>query len=495
MRRGSGRTKAGPAPRKRITGRETARKRIRTYAHRGNTRISIPTEQTERDADVPSRDYRPKPGGAASAGGSAGAGKRPAGDSGAGDGGSGADSAKNTAGCREPHLSWDRRRREPGMERAHALHIREKFSPQDMISKLSRHHFQTRIFDTFNGFEPGAKYRYYHHKSKGNWQNRMIRGDSARVMASLAAHENYAGSVQTIFFDPPYGINFDSNFAYAMRDTRKSKNVKASEKFTKDPVTCEAFCDTWERGLDSYLDAMLHRLCIMRDLLTETCSIFVQISSANVHRMALLLDEVFGHDNAVSTIMFRKAGGTSSSLIPEGSDFLLWYAKDKKRAKYRQLYELLTTAQLVQHMSSYAMVEDPDGNSRSLTNEEKRDVDKIPGGFKLFQSVTLTSQHPSLTRGKDYTWNGVSYTCGLNRQWGVSCDALDKLAAMNRLVGSSDPTSLRWKQYADEIPGRRINNQWTSMAPPQDTPLCGSDKRACHREVHTDDERSRGFGA
>lgn len=372
----------------------TAKRKFDAIEHPGSKRVSIPTEQTERDIDHGGKEYCPQ---------------TPA----SGDG---------------PRLQWNRQCPNPGDEYAHALHIREKFSPRDMIERLSSDTVQSRIFDSFNGFDPpGTKFMYYSHRSRGNWQNRLIRGDSARVMASLARLEGYAGEVQTIFFDPPYGICFDSNFVCAMRDTKRSKGLGGARARPKDPVSVEAFCDTWERGLDSYLDAILHRLTIMRDLLAESGSIFVQIGPDNVHRMAILLDEVFGHKNSVTTIMFKKSGGTTSSMIPEGSDFILWYSKNKKKAatKYHDLYEQLTKDELIDHMSSYCMVEEPNKKPRNITPEEKRDPARIPpsgvfskdrgfrpwGGLRRGHLITIgmairTNANPTSSGGcqkKDWT--------------------------------------------------------------------------------------------
>ena len=418
--------------------RGSGQRKIDSLEHASRKRVSIPTEQTERDIDHVGKDYRP-----------------------------------HVPPPSEPRLHWNRQRSEPGREYAHALHIREKFSPQDMIQRLTRDTEQLRIFDSFNGFDPpSTKFRYYSHRSQGNWQNRLIRGDSARVMASLAALEGYAGEVQTIFFDPPYGIDFDSNFVCAMRDTKRSKKLKGESARPKDPVSVRAFCDTWERGLDSYLDAILHRLTIMKDLLTESGSIFVQIGPENVHRMAMLLDEVFGHENSVTSIMFRKGGGTTSSLIPEGSDFILWYSKNKKNLvkKYHQIYEELTRDELIRHMSWHVMIEERGKEPRKLTREEKRDSTKIPAKFKLLQRGKLTSGGWSKTRSFDYKWNGKTYMCPPNLQWSISKEGLDRLAEIKRLVVSPSEKggkNLYWKRYENEVPGRKINNQWASTAPPK----------------------------
>ena len=414
--------------------RGSGQRRIDSLEHPSRRRVSIPTEQTERDIDHGGKDYRP-----------------------------------HVPPSSEPRLHWNRKRAEPGREYAHALHIREKFSPQDMIQRLTSTTMQSQIFDNFNGFDPpSTKFKYYSHRSQGNWQNRLIRGDSARVMASLAALEGYAGEVQTIFFDPPYGICFDSNFICAMRDTKRSKKLKGDSARPKDPVSVRAFCDTWERGLDSYLDAILHRLTIMKDLLAESGSVFVQIGPENVHRMAIVLDEVFGHKNKVTTIMFRKGEG-APTMIPEGSDFILWYAKNKKEAakKYHQLYEHLNKHELVTHMSSYAMIEEPGRGPRNITTEEKKDLSKILAKNKLLKREKLTSIGWSESRSFDYVWKDVRYFCPPNEHWRVSKEGLDHLAKIKRLVVSSSEktTKLSWKIYGDEMPGKKINNQWAFTAP------------------------------
>lgn len=437
MRRKTRQAGAGGGRRGAARGKGAGQGKIDALEHAGRKRVSIPTEQTERDIDHEGNEYRPK--------------------------------ARAQGG--EPRLQWDRRLPRPGGEYAHALHIREKFSPRDMVERLSGSAAQSHIFDAFNGFEPpGAKFMYYSHRSQGNWQNRLIRGDSARVMASLARLEGYAGEVQTIFFDPPYGIGFDSNFVCALRGTNRSKKLGGDGARPRDPVSVKAFCDTWERGMDSYLDAILHRLAIMRDLLAESGSIFVQIGPDNVHRMAILLDEVFGHENSVTTITFRKSGGTSSSMIPEGSDFILWYARDRKKAgkKYRQLYESLDRGGLVMHMSWHGMVEEPGKKPRNISPDEKADVEKIPAEARLLQRMPLTSMGWSKTRSFDYEWNGKTYQCPPSSHWSVSKNGLDHLARIGRLIVSPRKEGggwLRWKRYENEIPGKRINNQWVSTPP------------------------------
>ena len=222
-----------------------------------------------------------------------------------------------------------------------------------------------------------------------------------------------------------------------------------------------AFRDTYERGIDSYLDQMLEKLTLARDLLTESGSIFVQIGDENVHRMAVLLDEVFGHENRVATIPFATSGSASSKTLPSVADFLLWYAKDRPQVKYRQLYEPLDRRGLLESWTFAAMLELADGSTRNLTTDERRDPDNLPPGARLYRRERLTSQGRSTTgRSEPYYWNDVRYDCPDTRQWAVSMEGMDRLATLNRLDGTGHNGRLHWKLYEDEFPGRRTNNIW-----------------------------------
>ena len=143
---------------------------------------------------------------------------------------------------------------------------------------------------------------FYHHDQ--HWSNRMILGDSLLVMTSLAEKEGLKGKVQTIYFDPPYGIKFGSNWQVSTRK-RDVKDGKA-EDATRQPEQVRAFRDTWKLGVHSYLAYLRDRLVVARDLLTESGSIFVQIGDENVHLVRCVLDEVFGSENFVAQIAFKK---------------------------------------------------------------------------------------------------------------------------------------------------------------------------------------------
>ena len=368
-----------------------------------------------------------------------------------------------------PALAWDRKVDDAESVRAYPLYIQEKIHPGAFVNSLTElpknKGGQGDLFNDFNGLPENATYEWYEHQ--GYWQNRIIKGPNREVMASLLAKENMGGTVQMIFFDPPYGISYKANMQV---DTR-NREPKRGDKVLNDRVSCKAFRDTYERGIHSYLDVTRQTVVLARDLLTEEGSFFMQIGKANVHRLAVLLDEVFGEENRVATITFVKTGSSSTSYLPEVADYLLWYAKDKSLTKYRHVHTSLTRKEVIEHFTSYAMLELADGGTRKLTNKEKENPDKeIPKNAKIFGRMRLSSQHTSTTgRSEPYKWKGRSYPCPIGDQWRVSHEGIDRLSDLNRLdAGESGDLKLCWKLYEAEVPGKKRHNVWLEKHSPND---------------------------
>lgn len=353
---------------------------------------------------------------------------------------------------RPPRLCWERDSEDSTS--AGPLYIHEKLHPAAFAESLKRTHVHKldSFFGLYDGLPKGAEFEWYQHR--GHWQNRIIRGESRRVMASLLAKEAMAGKVQMIFFDPPYGIDF-RNILQANVD----KDLDYAE-MPNDPEALQTFRDIYKNGIHSYLDNIRSISAHARDLLSDQGSFFMQIGSANIHLSSVVLDEVFGAENRVATITFSKSGTSSSKTLPEVTDYLLWYAKEKSKMKYYDLYEPLENRKdILAHMSYAAKIETPSGENRNLTKDEKIDPDRyIPEGFRLYSQVQLTSQHEALGRSDPYVYDDKTFPCPQGRQWSVSSEGMDRLAEMNRLDG--DGRSLRWKQYENELPGKKINNMW-----------------------------------
>ena len=269
-------------------------------------------------------------------------------------------------------------------------------------------------------------------------------------------------------------MGYKSNFQVALNDQQTPDSAKGRPHDTR---TVRAFRDTYERGIHSYLDLTLEKLVLMRELLADTGSLFMQIGDENVHRAAVLLDEVFGAENRIATIPYATAGSSSAKTLPSVADFLLWYAKDKEQMKYRQVYEHLTRAEKIEHMSSYAMVElnakttrRPTKTTRRPTEEERNAPDAhLPEGARLYRRMRLASPGRSTTgRSDPYRWDGQIWPCPNGEQWRVSMEGMDRLAELGRLDAAGAGSALSWKRYEEEVPGRPLNNMWAQQMSTKD---------------------------
>ena len=270
------------------------------------------------------------------------------------------------------------------------LYIQEKVQPKVLIDDLMRRSEaeikatapQVDLFADFNGLpNESAKTEFYQHDA--HWANRMILGDSLQVMASLAEREGLQGRVQCVYIDPPYGIKFNSNFQWSTT----SRDVKDSlDNITREPEQVKAFRDTWRDGIHSYLTYLRDRLTVVRDLLTDSGSIFVQIGDENVHRVRAVLDEVFGEDNYISIIRFRKKTmPLGAKYMEEMFDFIIWYAKNLESLKYRKILIEKDYSDDF-HWNNY---EDSQLQRFKLTRKQIEDGFNPPSGSRRYRLVSL----------------------------------------------------------------------------------------------------------
>lgn len=342
------------------------------------------------------------------------------------------------------------------------LYIQEKVHPKVLIDDLLRESKELKhdaglttadLFADFNGIAAGVdKTEFYAHDQ--NWSNRMILGDSLQVMASLAEREGLRGRVQCIYFDPPYGIKFNSNFQWSTT-SRDVKDGKA-DHITREPEQVKAFRDTWRDGIHSYLTYLRDRLTVARDLLTDSGSIFVQIGDENVHRVRSVLDEVFGDENFVSEITFVKNSGQTSGLLSGNFDILLWFAKSKDNVKFRRpmvekvvggdfggRYNKAYSAELVE---------------KSISDDDDA-TDLMLKGWRFYTEQPCLSHGFNKNTTVAYALTGREYHPGEKRQWKCTMQGMDRLAHSDRLIGLSK--MIYFRRYIGDFPAFSIGNNWT----------------------------------
>jgi len=345
------------------------------------------------------------------------------------------------------------------------LYIQEKIHPKVLIDDLKRRSNQggtgqaeqIDLFAAFNGLlSEAAKTEFYQHDQ--NWSNRMILGDSLQVMASLAEREGLRGKVQCVYFDPPYGIKFNSNFQWSM-STRDVKDGKSGH-ITREPEQVKAFRDTWRDGIHSYLGYIRDRLILFRDLLADSGSVFVQIGEDNVHILRTLLAEIFGQDNDCALITFKKTSGAGSfaggtTLMAAVSDYIIWFAKDKSKCKYRQPYQVKEIGGL--GADAYTQIEDAFGSRRRASSEEIS-AGVVDGRF--FRASPLTSE--TVREGQTTVFPvsiGNRSVMPSKGGWKTNQVGMARLQKSNRLILQGK--SGAYVRYHDDFTAFPLTNLWT----------------------------------
>jgi adenine-specific DNA-methyltransferase len=283
----------------------------------------------------------------------------------------------------EPSLEWAGKRetRSFAVDPV-ALHIHERVSAQAILRVAAREDVNRSLFA-----DPEQEYneavQFYKHDV--DWSNRLILGDSLQVMSSLARREDLAGKLQMVYMDPPYGIRFRSNFQPEIG--RREVSDRDSD-LTREPEMVKAYRDTWRLGLHSYLAYLRDRVLVARELLSDSGSMFIQIGDENVHRVRSMLDETFGRDGFLSQISVKKTTGASGELLSGVTDYVLWYAKDRTKLKYRPLFLAKTAGRA--GAGQYSWIELPTGERRQGSAEELGVSEQV-----IFTHDQLTSQRPS----------------------------------------------------------------------------------------------------
>jgi adenine-specific DNA-methyltransferase len=332
------------------------------------------------------------------------------------------------------------------------LFVHERHSTKAILDGIRHRKARGQTLDLFGDAAMDVRENLEAYEHKGPWQNRMILGDSLAVMNSLLEFEGMGGQVQMIYMDPPYGVKFGSNFQPFVR----KRDVKhgGDDDMTREPEMVKAYRDTWELGAHSYLTYLRDRLLVARELLNESGSIFLQIADENIHYVRSILDEVFGQSNFSAQIAFKASDPLGQKGLARVYDYIVWYAKDSSRQKYRPLFR----PRDISADREYRFLDDPtrtDGY-RSLAQEEVDGLDNVSG---LFRRRNLTSSGFTASCTFPFELEGTRFSPSGGKSWSTNEAGIERLKKMGRLfVLGKDPY---FKSYQTDFPWQQFENCWT----------------------------------
>lgn len=333
-----------------------------------------------------------------------------------------------------------------------SLHIHQYISALDILHAVQREDVQHSLWPELS---PSKQIDFYAHEV--GWSNRMILGDSLVVMNSLLEREKLAGKVQCVYIDPPYGTKFDSNFQPSL--SKKDVRDGDDESITREPEQIQAYRDTWELGIHSYLTYLRDRVRLAHDLLSTSGSIFLQISDENVHLARELLDETFGRENFCSHIVFRKKTmPLGSKFFEQVCDHILWYAKSKPDVKTRPLFR----DKSVEGDSVWSWVQLPLGERRKMTPEEVRDHKRLPKGSRVYRLVSMLPAQYRKNQDFIFEFEGKKYPPPKGSCWKTDPAGMERLVKCRRLQATG--STLNYVMFLDDYPSSRITALWDDTA-------------------------------
>ena len=370
----------------------------------------------------------------------------------------------------EPYLNWTGKAERTSFDvDTVSLYVHERIDPASILASVRKRmkDAQGKVQDKwkqpdlfaapFENLPLRDAIDFYKHER--GWANRLVAGDSLLVMNSLLQKEGMAGQVQMIYIDPPYGIKYGSNFQPFVnkRDVKDRKD----EDLTQEPEMIKAFRDTWELGIHSYLTYLRDRLLLSKELLSESGSVFVQISDENVHHIRELLDDVFGSENRCSTIVWKK-GTSDTTTIRNAFNYLLWYTKDLKVAsvKIKKLYSARS--------GNEGSTEDPrklalwgefiNGEVRPLTTDEKRDIIVTRKKAKVFRVDPVIAAGDDPEKSGSISFEGKDYSPKSGQNWRGNPAEIQRLVRAGRVIKTDQ--GFGYKFYIEDFSVIERTNLW-----------------------------------
>lgn len=365
-----------------------------------------------------------------------------------------------------PHLSWAGKKEKTEFEVQNvSLHIHERIDPNRIVQSFPRKETEVKrpsLFEAPDNQPPLNKaVEFYQHEQ--DWTNRLVAGDSLLVMHSLLHKEGMAGKVQMVYIDPPYGIKYNSNFQPFVN--KKEVKDNNDDDIPAEPEMIRAFRDIWELGIHSYLTSMRNRLLLAKELLHESGSIFMQINDENLNYVYQIIQEIFAPSNFIALIPFRKSSPLGAKGLPAIVDYIVWFAKNKKEIKYRQLY----LPKFIGEDTGFTWVESSNGNRRKMSKKEKQKPQIIfqeDPNAKIFQTSDLNSSGLTPSCVFDFEFEGETFSPRRGYSWKTNQSGMKELIRKKRIIkGGNNPAYIA---YYDDFPVKSMSNLWSDMGGAQD---------------------------
>ena len=351
----------------------------------------------------------------------------------------------------DPQLQWAGKAERTSFEVPTAsLHIHERIDPRRIVDSV-RMQEETPQLSLFEAEKKPLREAIEFYKHKENWSNRLIAGDSLVIMNSLLEKEAMAGKVQMVYFDPPYGIKYGSNFQPFVN--KKTATDGKDDDLSSEPEMLKAFRDTWELGIHSYLSYLRDRLLLAKELLDEKGSVFVQISDENIHHVREILDEIFGKENFICIISYKTNSPLGSNFLPVSSDYVIWYSKNKTKINFNKLY----IKKEIGEGTLFTYVEESSGKRRKMTSEERKNPSLIGKDLKVFFLNVLLSSGYTPTCTYDFEFEDKIIKAN-KKSWRTTKDGMNVLIKKNRLFMPGDLPY--FVTYIDDYPVQELSNHW-----------------------------------
>lgn len=270
-----------------------------------------------------------------------------------------------------------------------------------------------------------AQLKEVHGEEVDGWRNKIFWGDNLQVMSHLL--KDFRGKFDLIYIDPP----FDSKADYKKRIKVRGSTAESDQGAFED----KQYGDIWNN--DEYLQFLFERLVLLRELLSNSGSIYVHCDVNRGHYIKCLLDEVFGSSNFRNEIVWKRTSARADSkTYNHVHDTIFFYTKTD---------DFIWNRQFTEHSDSY------------LKSKYSR-VDENGRRYRL-DNITSPNPRPNMT----YEWKGFPPPAN---GWRYSREKMAELDAEGRIWYPDEKTKRpQLIRFLDESDGRPLDSVWTDIYP------------------------------